>query len=85
MVEIFTLTRGVHAPRPYGQLDSCPILLFCRIALELEQKLPFFKDLIKLSSIGHLFNLFSGHVEQAGDSCRAEALHYNLKLMTMKE
>ena len=37
VVKIFALTRGVHAPRPYGQLDSCPILLSCRIVLDLEQ------------------------------------------------
>jgi len=39
VVKIFALTRGVHAPRPFGQLDSCPILLSCRIALELEPRL----------------------------------------------
>jgi len=39
------LTRGVHAPRPHGQLDGCPIPLSCEIALELEQKLAFFKGL----------------------------------------
>jgi len=39
VVKIFALTRGVHAPRPYGQLDSCPILLSCRIVLGLEPRL----------------------------------------------
>jgi hypothetical protein len=38
-VKIFMLIRGVHAPHPCGQLDSCPILLSCRIALELEPRL----------------------------------------------
>ena len=37
VVKIFALTRGVHAPRPYGQLESCPILLSCRIALALNK------------------------------------------------
>jgi len=37
VVKIFALTRDVHVPRPKGQLGSCPILLLCRIALELEQ------------------------------------------------
>jgi hypothetical protein len=36
VVKIFALTRVVHVPRPKGQLGSCPILLSCRIALELE-------------------------------------------------
>jgi len=39
VVKIIALTRDVHVPRPGGQLDSCPILLSCRIALELKQKL----------------------------------------------
>ena len=39
VVKIFALTRGVHAPRPYGQLDSCPILLSCRIVLVIEPRL----------------------------------------------
>jgi hypothetical protein len=37
VVKIFALTRGVHAPRPCGQLDGCPILLSCRIALALNK------------------------------------------------
>jgi len=37
VVKIFVLTWGVHAPRPYGQPDGCPIPLSCGIALELEQ------------------------------------------------
>jgi len=37
VVKIFVLTRGIHAPRPYGQLDSCPIPLSCGIVLDLEQ------------------------------------------------
>jgi hypothetical protein len=37
VVKIFALTRGIHAPRPCGQLDSCPILLSCRIALALNK------------------------------------------------
>ena len=55
VVKIFALTRGVHAPRPYGQLGSCPILLSCRIVLGLEQNWAFFKGLhfypVKLFSI----------------------------------
>jgi len=39
VVKVYTLTRGVHALRPCGQLDNCPILLSCRIALELEPRL----------------------------------------------
>jgi hypothetical protein len=39
VVKIFALTRGVHTPRPYGQLESCPILLSCRIVLGLEPRL----------------------------------------------
>jgi hypothetical protein len=39
VVKIFALTRGVHAPRPYGQLEICPIVLSCRIALGLEPRL----------------------------------------------
>jgi hypothetical protein len=46
VVKIFALTRGIHAPRPYGQLNRCPILLSCRIALELKQKWAFFKGLL---------------------------------------
>jgi hypothetical protein len=45
VVKIFALTRGVHAPPPYGQPDGFPIPLSCGIALELEQKLAFFKGL----------------------------------------
>jgi hypothetical protein len=37
VVKIIALTRGIHAPRPCGQLDSCPILLSCRIALALNK------------------------------------------------
>ena len=37
-VKIFVLTRGVHAPRPCGQPDGCPIPLSCGIALELESR-----------------------------------------------
>jgi hypothetical protein len=33
VVKIFVLTRGFHAPRPSGQLESCPNLLSCRFAL----------------------------------------------------
>ncbi|OEU66524.1 MAG: hypothetical protein BA867_10295 [Desulfobacterales bacterium S5133MH16] len=57
MVKIFALTRGVHAPRPCGQLDSCPILLSCRIALELEQKYAFFKGFGVVNQ-SELFGLF---------------------------
>jgi hypothetical protein len=39
VVKIFTLTRGVHAPRPSGQLNSCPNLLSCRFVLGLEPRL----------------------------------------------
>jgi len=46
VVKIFALTRGVHAPRPYGQLESCPIMLSCRIVLGLEQNWSFFKGLV---------------------------------------
>jgi hypothetical protein len=46
VVKIFALTRGVHAPRPYGQLNSCPIMLSCRIVLGLEQNWSFFKGLV---------------------------------------
>ena len=60
VVKIFALTRGFHAPRPYGQLDSCPILLFCRIALEGEQKLPFFKGLSVLPFIFD-YNTINNH------------------------
>jgi hypothetical protein len=38
VVKIFVLTRGIHAPRPGGQLDSCPNLLSCRFALDLNEK-----------------------------------------------
>jgi len=37
VVKIFALTRGIHAPRPGGQLDSCPNLLSCRFALVLNK------------------------------------------------
>jgi hypothetical protein len=47
VVKIFALTPGVHAPRPYGQLDCCPILLSGRIALDLEKNGTFFKGLDK--------------------------------------
>jgi len=40
-VKIFALTRGFHAPHPYGQLDCCPILLSGRIALELGKTVYF--------------------------------------------
>ncbi len=46
VVKIFALTRGVHAPRPYGQPDGCPIPLSCGIVLELKQKQAFFKGLL---------------------------------------
>ncbi|MGD2149893.1 MAG: hypothetical protein PVF99_04725, partial [Desulfobacterales bacterium] len=35
----FALTWGVHAPRPYGQLDSFPILLSCGIVFGIELRL----------------------------------------------
>ncbi len=56
VVKIFVLTRGVHAPRPCGQPDGCPIPLSCGIALELvedpelligEQNETFFISLFK--------------------------------------
>jgi hypothetical protein len=34
---IFVLTRGIHAPRPCGQSDDCPIPLSCGIVLDLGQ------------------------------------------------
>jgi excisionase family DNA binding protein len=39
VVKIFALTRGIHAPRPCGQLDSCPIPLSCGITVDLEPRL----------------------------------------------
>jgi hypothetical protein len=41
VIKMFTLTQGFHAPHPYGQLDCCPILQSCRIALELEKAIYF--------------------------------------------
>jgi hypothetical protein len=35
------LTRGIHAPRPCGQPDGCPIPLSCGIALDLAKKYSF--------------------------------------------
>ncbi|PQP35017.1 hypothetical protein C6A37_04725 [Desulfobacteraceae bacterium SEEP-SAG9] len=56
-VKVFALTRGFHAPRPYGQPDCCPILLSCRIALELGKTICFslgpYIDLFKFDKACH--------------------------------
>jgi len=35
------LTRGIHAPRPCGQPDGCPIPLSCGIVLDLAKNCSF--------------------------------------------
>jgi hypothetical protein len=77
MVKIIALTRGVHAPRPYGQLGSCPILLSCRIVLELEQKYAFFKSLLLSGYDIILFASYALYMPNR-DSFRGEVLHYNI-------
>jgi len=44
------LNRGIHAPRPRGQLESCPIPLSCGIVLDLAENSSFMNWKLKLVS-----------------------------------
>jgi hypothetical protein len=61
VVKIFALTRGVLAPRPCGQLDSCPILLSCRIVLGLEPRLNIKYRFNWAGKIGHFSKVSRGY------------------------
>ncbi len=83
VVKIFALTRDVHVPRPKGQLGSCPILLSCRITLELEPRLNIKTDLTGQAKLNIFQRSHSIHVN--GPWCitfeweEGEALRVNLE------
>ena len=82
VVKIFVLTRGVHAPRPGGQPDGCPIPLSCGIALELESRQrreTFFKGLIKFKVNGFSNKTF-GQFWKLRIETTILAFHYSLAI-----
>jgi len=76
VVKIFALTRAVHAPRPYGQPDGCPIPLSCGIALNLN-KIEHFSKVLVLNYFRFMCMLYRNRILKALISFFTLMLHEN--------